>query len=620
MVKNKNGNDTKSRAEQILSKELRGQVAPEVTPRMAKGVSQYRRGVLEEEVENGLFREQGSGRSYKNEDDVNKLTSAGFVTYLSKKAQTSPVSSTSSSSSSSSSSSGWRGSHDTVRQMGEMYSPLWLNSNLSLPRERATINAWSRSFFALNPIVHNAITLHSTYPIAKLNIKCKNKKVEQFFSQMMEEIDLMNICVQVAQEYWVLGEAFVYADLDEATGKWSRLSILNPDYVNVQRSVIAADPILSLRPDENLRRVVFGNKPSDIQQRKQLSPSVIEHVRKNENIPLNNFYISHIARRISPYENRGTGLIVSCFRSLMYYDKSLECKFVQADTMINPLTLVKIGDADFKPSPVDLEHYREVFENAVNDKNFKIFTHNAVEVVPVGMGGSIYDDASNLERTIKSIYIGLMVPSVIMDGSDTTYATGSIALDVLRQRYMQFRNYLSQWLKRNIFAPIAQIQGFYEYVDGEKKLIIPEIDWNHMSLFDMDSYINNLLQLSQGEGAAKRASVQTLYRSMGLDYVEEQRRMRYEDIQNAIRQREVSSLAKYSLHQLKSLGPGDEIEEITSKNEPVPGESPYEGTSGGGGGGDMGSTSSSGLGQMPGSPPPGPIGSGPAGSGSSGII
>ena len=40
---------------------------------------------------------------------------------------------------------------------------------------------------------------------------------------MIEEIDLMNICVQIAQEYWLLGEAFVYAELDEGKGKWSRL-------------------------------------------------------------------------------------------------------------------------------------------------------------------------------------------------------------------------------------------------------------------------------------------------------------------------------------------------------------------------------------------------------------
>jgi hypothetical protein len=573
----------RARAEEMMRKRAAIVGTPEVTNRMARSISDERREIMEMQLEAGEYREQGS-------QWVPNLNSDGFVdpqdrpikmvqTQMgvvagSGKGLYKMAAAATPTGNVMSSGSGWRGANNSGRQIPEVYSPLWLNSNLNLPRDRPTINAWARSFFALNPIVHNAITLHSTYPIAKLNIKCKNPKVEKFFGQMIEEIDLMNMAVLAAQEYWILGEAFIYGELDEAAGKWNRLMILNPDYVNVQRSVIAAEPIISLRPDENLRRVVHGNQQTDIQQRQQLDPSIIEHVRRNENIPLNNFYVHHMARRISPYEIRGTGLIVSCFRALMLWDKLRESKYAQADNMVNPLTVVKIGDNEFRPSPVDLEHFRNIFEEAQYDKDFKIFTHNAVNVDRVGYGQGIYDTSNDVQQLIKEIYIGLMVPSVIMDGSDTTYATGSVALDVLRQRYMQFRQMMTGWLKRKIFAPIAQIQDFYEYIDGEKTLIVPEVDWNHMSLFDMDSYINNMVNLSQGEGAQKRVSLQTLYRSLGLEYEEEQRKIRYEDIQDAIRNREIQALARYPLHELKSLGPGDEIEEVA--DEPVPGESPYE--------------------------------------------
>jgi hypothetical protein len=625
-------NNDKTRAEQLIEQNRKKQAraeellrnraviagTPEISNRMARSVSDQRRDIMEMQMGEGEFREQGSGFSASSNDRSERpikmvQTYMGVVSHNGKgmykmaEGLGGGVSH---------SGSGWRGTNSTTRQIPEVYSPLWLNSNLNLPRDRPTINAWSRSFFALNPIVHNAINLHSTYPIAKLNIKSKSPKVEKFFSQMIEEIDLMNMAVMAAQEYWILGEAFIYAELDESKGSWSRLMILNPDYVNVQRSVIAAEPIISLRPDENLRRVVSGNQPSDLQQRKQLDPSIIEHVRRNENIPLNNFYVHHMARRISPYEIRGTGLVVSCFRALMLWDKLRESKYAQADNMVNPLTLVKIGDADFRPSPIDLDHWRNVFEEAQYDKDFKIFTHNAVTVERVGYGQGIYDTSADVTQLIKEIYIGLMVPSVIMDGSDTTYATGSVALDVLRQRYMQFRQMMTGWLKRKIFAPISQIQDFYEYIDGEKTLIVPEIDWNHMSLFDMDSYINNLVNLSQGEGTAKRVSLQTLYRSMGLEYEEEHRKIRYEDIQDAIRTREIASMARYSIHELKSLGPGDEIEEVA--DEPVPGQSPYEPADGSGGappGGGGGGGGGGGLGPMPGAPPPAPVGGGGGGGG-----
>lgn len=572
---------------------------PIVTPHMVKSVSQYRRSSLEDEVEHGGFREQGTNvyPNYYNQSERFSSTPAGNV--ISGRS----LRKTATSTSGSSGNANWRGSNDTSRQIPEIYSPLWLNSNLNLPRDRATINAWSRSYFALNPIVHNAVSLHSTYPISKLNIKCKNEKVEKFFSTMIEEIDLMNICCQIAQEYWILGEAFVYAELDERSAKWSRLLIQNPDYITVKHSVIAGEPIISLRPDENLRRIVTSNRPADVQQRQRLDKSIIEHVKRGENIPLSNFYVSHLARRISPYETRGTGLIVSSFRQLMLFDKLRESKFAQADNMINPLTLVKIGGADYKPSPVDLEAWRTVFEEAQYDKDFKIFTHEAVTVERVGYNSGIIDISGDITQLIKEIYIGLMVPQVLMDGgADVTYANGGVSLDVLRQRYMQFRNMLTAWLRRKIFAPISKINDFYEYIEGEKVLIVPDIDWNHMSLFDAGDYIQNLSTLT---AEPKRVSVQTLYRSLGLDYEDEQRKMRTEAINDAIMMKEKETLGRMPLNDLRALGPDDEIQEIIES--PVPGESPYETGAGGAGG----PPPPPGMEGLPGLAPPPPMGGGP---------
>ena len=74
------------------------------------------------------------------------------------------------------------GGHSVERMMPEIYSPLFQVANLNLPRDRMTMNAWNRNFYDTNPIVRNAITLHATYPISKINIKSKNRKIEQFFN------------------------------------------------------------------------------------------------------------------------------------------------------------------------------------------------------------------------------------------------------------------------------------------------------------------------------------------------------------------------------------------------------------------------------------------------------
>lgn len=554
---------------------------PQVSALMARNVSEIRRQGIANEVEQGLFRD-GSGSGSKEEISTHN---SRVVSSVGMKKQAQVVSSAGGS---------FRGGGgDTVKQSPEVYSPLWLNSNLNLPRDRATINAWCRSFYALNPFVHNAINLHSTYPISKLNIKCPNKDIEKFFNDMIEEIDLMNICVQIAQEYWLLGESFVYAELDESRGKWSRLLIQNPDYMIVKRTVVANEPIIMLRPDDNLKKIIFSNRPTDIEQRKQLNSHIIDSVRRGDNIPLDNFHVSHLARRISPYEIRGTGLPVCIFRQLMLFDKLRESKYAQADNMINPLTLIKIGTdgpEGLHPTFADLEAWRSIFEEAQYDKDFKIFTHAGIAVERVGYGQGIFDISGDITQIIKEIYVGLQVPPVLMDGgADTTYANGGVVLDVLRQRYMQFRNMMSQWLKRKIFAPISKIQGFYDYSGGEKQLIVPEIDWNHMSLFDAGDYISGLLTLTQGEGEAKRASLHTLYRSLGLEFADEQRKIRKEAIQSAINTKEKAALATMDLNALRALDEEDEIPEPDAGapgegggGAPLPGESPSMPPPGGG--------------------------------------
>jgi hypothetical protein len=567
---------------------------PQVSALMASRVSASRKDSLSREVEQGLFRDGSTNVP------GSILTPQSFVVSSVGMKKTAQVVSSSSGS--------FRGGMgDTVKQTPEVYSPLWLNSNLNLPRDRATINAWCRSFYALNPFVHNAINLHSTYPISKLNIKCPNKEIENFFNEMIEEIDLMNICVQIAQEFWLLGESFVYSELDQSQGKWARLVIQNPDYMIVKRTISTDNPVIMIKPDENLKKIVFSNKPSDIEQRKQLNQHIIDCVKRGENIPLDNYHVSHLARRISPYEIRGTGLPVCIFRQLMLFDKLRESKYAQADNMINPLTLVKIGSADFKPTFADIESFRNVFEEAQYDKDFKIFTHDGVAVERVGYGSGIYDISGDITQIIKEIYVGLQVPPVLMDGgADTTYANGGVALDVLRQRYMQFRNMLSAWLKRKIFAPISKIQGFYDYKDGKKELIVPEVDWNHMSIFDAGDYINTLVTLTSGGDDQKRASVHTLYRSMGLEYEDEVRKIRKEAIQAAITLKEKESLAKMDLNALRTLDDEDEIPAVVEgdgngQEAPVPGEAPSSSSGGGIPGLDLGG----------GALPPPPVGGGP---------
>ena len=440
----------------------------------------------------------------------------------------------------------------------EVYSPLFTMANLNLPRDRITVNAWCRNFHQLHPIVRNAITLHATYPISKLNLKCHDKKVLQFFEDMVEEMGLMEAVSDIALEYWKLGEVFPYAELNENNGKWSKIVIQNPDYIHVKKTVLSGDPIISLKPDAVLQRLVFSNNPADMQLRKQIPEKIIYHVRAGHDIPLDNFNVSHLKMLASPYDVRGTSVIVSVFKDLMLYDKLRESKFAQADGLVNPVTIVTVGgnaDGEYRATQEDLEEVKMMLEEAQYDKDFKLITHAGIDIKRVGATGQVLEIASDMELIIKNIYTGLMVPPAVVDTESAVYASASIGLEVLRQRYFNFRNIIARWLVEKIFAPISELQGFYEYVEGRKRLIVPEVEWNQMNLYDLQDYIGNITGLV----GSKQASLQTLYRSLGLNYEDERVKMRQEMIHEAIRRKEEQTLATMTLTELRTLDPEKEI-------------------------------------------------------------
>lgn len=550
-------------------------VVPSNTPEIKRG---------EWTVGGGAFAKNGAGTPNTSQSKLSVGAIAHGGTFVKK--------ATVSSSGSGGSSSG----SNVERLAPEVYSPLFTMANLNLPRDRITVNSWVRNFYKLHPIVRNAINLHATYPISKLNLKCSDRKVLQFFEDMAEEMDLMSSLGDMSLEYWMLGEVFPYAELNESVGKWRQIIIQNPDYMLVKKSAFAMEPIILLRPDKKLQELAMSSNPSDIMLRKQLPEKILYHIKNGQSIPLDNFNITHLKMLSAPYDVYGTSIIVSIFKDLVLFDKLRECKFAQADGMVNPITIVKVGgsaDGDYRATQEDIEYFRQMFEEAQYDKDFKLITHAGVDVTRVGAQGAVLEVTSDIELIIKNIYTGLMVPPAVVDTESSVYASASIGLEVLRQRYFNFRTVMAKWLTKKIFAPISEIQDFYEYKNGEKKLIVPEVEWNQMNLYDLQDYIGNITGLV----SSKQASLQTLYRSLGLNYEDERIKMRQESIDGAIRMREEEALSKMTLTELRGLDPEKEIMDPIDDKERaaeamppdagggMPGEMPGMDMGGGGAGG-----------------------------------
>jgi hypothetical protein len=197
------------------------------------------------------------------------------------------------------------------------YSPLWSTNDLNLPRDRATINAWARSFYAINPDVHRLINQHALLLKSFFNVKkCKSIKMNKLFEDQLEKLNIPEILDQIIIEYLILGEVFLYTEMDEQAGMFSRLTIQNPDYVLLKKTITDSVDKFYLRPDENLRRICFSTEPKDIAIRNLLSNDVVNTIKNGENILLDNFYLTYFCHKMSPYEMRGTSFLLPLFEIL----------------------------------------------------------------------------------------------------------------------------------------------------------------------------------------------------------------------------------------------------------------------------------------------------------------
>ncbi len=405
-----------------------------------------------------------------------------------------------------------------VRVAPKPFSPFYEESNLMLPRDRREVNAWARHYYATDAWVGNAIDLHSTYPLSAFGVKSDDEVVTKFFNTMLNELNFSSLIYQIGLEYNIIGEVFPLCDLNENTGKWSKITVYNPDYIDVKSNVLT-NSVISIIPDDELKRIVSSTNPDDISIREQLQPGILPYIYSGRNIPVSERFISHISRKNSPYDLRGTTILTRVFKDLMYRDKLREAQFAIADNHVTPLKIFKVGTADgtYRPQSADLQAFRDMLEQATYDPNFTLVTHPGLEVQYVGSTGSILPLDGEMDRIEDRVLTGLFTSKAFTHSEGPTFSNASVALEVLQQRYVSFRTLIEKWLEWKIFRPICKLQGFTRVRAGVEELILPKVNWDKINLKNNREYQSAL----EGLVREQKVSIHSLYKTLDLSYDEE---------------------------------------------------------------------------------------------------
>jgi very-short-patch-repair endonuclease len=378
-----------------------------------------------------------------------------------------------------------------------------------------------------------------------LTLECKDKKILTYYEHSIEKLNLEYWLRKISHEYFLLGDVFVFTEIacpvcngighlsngnlcNHPDGTVKRLLILNPDFIEVQSTQLADEPTVALIPDDDLKRVVQQKKPKAVYDR--IPDNIKEYVVSGRPIPLSPRCISHLRHKGSPYGTYGESLLRRLFTVIAYKTKLMTANWIMAERHILPVRVAKVGNAERPASEIDIADVQGQLAAVSNDPNLTIVTHHAFELDFIGATGKIHDISNQMEMIGKEMLDGLMLPQTLLNGEMASYSSAAVGVETLIRRLETWRMELSSWVEKNVFLPIAQMQGFVDTqkskLIGETVWLYPKIKWNDLRLRDNTQYLQSLTQLHD-KGLI---STQKLLSEFNIDFDQEINRLREEQI------------------------------------------------------------------------------------------
>lgn len=427
-----------------------------------------------------------------------------------------------------SASAGWTGSGsglDLNYMAPEYYHPSLQSNQLLLPKSRREKNLWARHFYENDPLVSAAIDFHTELPLSSIRLTLPDaqnheraQEVLEFYENMVEHIKLFQTLLDISHEYWLLGNVYPFAEWDQENNVWSKILVLDPDDVLVEKFPFTDKYKIELVVPEEAKQAVTSpglggkwNALSDVPK------DVLAYIQKGVNIPLGNdpflgSHVAHIAHKRSPYRTLGSSVIERVFKLLVYKDKLRNAQDAIAERNMTPKNIV-VAD---KVSGPTLDDLRGQIEASFTDPDFVLITNYPVSWEMKGANERLLTIQSEFDFIENEILAGLGVTKGLITG-EGSYGGEYVTLEVINQRYMLFRETLTNWVENNLFKPVAYHNGFWEKdAKGFRRLIYPKMVFNRLNLRDNTEAFQNLFNLySKGS-----LDISTLLELYHLDPIE----------------------------------------------------------------------------------------------------
>jgi len=362
------------------------------------------------------------------------------------------------------------GGASVTRGTAKPYHPLFSSPDrLQLPVQTAQLNQYWRLFYNVDPVIGGAIDMHGDMPWSGAYLVMdepgdESQTILHAYEDMLNRTELLSWLPKLTREYMVIGEVFPFCFWDQKEGIFTHITLHNPDYVEVIDSPLVDDePILTLRPTQDLRKILQSTDPRYARLRAKLPADILAVIAGGKNIPLDPLNASHLARRAFPYDIRGTSIMGRMFRILMYEDAVFNGQIQQAQRHALPLRVFKLGDQqrNWIPSPQNMEDFIDLLAEVESDPLAALVYHYGLQVEYHGMEGKQLKITQEWDVIERAKLIALGINKAFLHG-EVTYASANAGLQVLMMRYRTLRDMvLSDWIYKKVFAVMAELNGFY---------------------------------------------------------------------------------------------------------------------------------------------------------------
>lgn len=410
------------------------------------------------------------------------------------------------------------------------------------PKTRQEANKAWRLFHETDPIFGTAVDMYAEMLVSDFDIIVgdeKSREIRDTLEYMCQETNLQETLRYIIKEYLVMGEAIPHCFYDDSLGIWTHIAMHNPDYIDVvDAPIVNMDPILNFIPDDALRDTLMDNSPEARDLKDRLPAEFVAKILARQKIRLSPLNSTFIARKLHPYQIRGTSMASRMWRIFMVEDAVYNSTIATFRRHAAPVKVVKLGDASsgWLPAPGAETKVLQMLNRVETDPQAWLVYNYGINFEAWGTTDKAISISKEHDVIEKVKLLALGLSKSFMTG-EVTYASAKSGLQVFLRRLLSLRQFLENvWLYPKFFRPISEINEWttaspsevnHKYrikrtaqeIQEQNLVMMPTLKWKNKLDPSVDQDLLNAYGMLEKLGV--KLSKATISSAVGLDWQDE---------------------------------------------------------------------------------------------------